>query len=70
MLPFLKQNKEGSASGPVESEKRSPDEDKEESFDGLESSMDELHQALMSKNYKDAAQIFRSCLELAKDNNE
>jgi len=68
MLPFLTKTKEGSASGPIEAEKRSPDEEKP--FDGLESCMEELHSALMSKNYKDAGEIFKSCLELAKDNNE
>lgn len=64
MLPFLRNKQDGSASGPIESVEREPDEGKEESFDSLESAMGELHEALNAKNYKGAAQIFRSAFEL------
>jgi hypothetical protein len=64
MLPFVKDKKEGSVSAPVESIERKPDEDKEDEFDSLESAMSELHEALNAKNYKGAAQIFRSAFEL------
>jgi hypothetical protein len=65
LIPFLKRNKEASMSAPVEAIERKPDEDKDETeFDGLESAMEELHTALNSKDYKLAAEIFRSAFEL------
>ena len=64
MLPFLKKQ-EGSASGPIDPIERKPDEDKE--YNGLETAMEELHSALNSQNYADAAEIFKSCLELCRE---
>ena len=63
MLPFLKNKQEasGSSSEPIE---RKPDEEKEESFDGLETAMEELHSAFNSKDYSKAAEIFRSAQQL------
>lgn len=61
-MPFLKRSKEASVSMPVESVKREPDEEHE--VDSLEMAMEELHDALMGKKYKLAADIFRSAFEL------
>ena len=63
MLPFLKRNHESGASAPVETQERKPDEGSDE-FDGLETAMEELHNALMAKNYKGAAQLFRDAFDL------
>lgn len=63
MLPFMK-NKDASVSMPVDTIKREPDEGKESEYDGLESAMQELHSSLMNKDYKGAAEIFRSCFDL------
>ncbi len=63
-LPFLKHKQDGGMQSPIESVKREPDEDKEEEFDSLEGAMSELYEALNAKNYKGAAQIFRSAFEL------
>ena len=63
-LPFLKHKQDSASSSPVESIKRSHDEGKEDEFDSLEGAMSELHEALNAKNYKGAAQIFRSAFEL------
>lgn len=59
MLPFLKSKHEAGVSGPVEIIDREPDE-----FDPLESAMQELHGALHVRDYKSAAEIFRSAFEL------
>lgn len=59
-----KKQKDGAASMPVDSIERKPDEEKEDEFDSLEHSMSELHTALNSKDYKGAAEIFRSAFEL------
>jgi hypothetical protein len=67
MLPFLK-NKEAGASSQIDSIERKPDEPKE--YDALEGAMEELHSALISKNYKDAAEIFRSCCDLSKGDSD
>ena len=65
MIPFLKRKQDGSASMPVDTIHREHDEDSDGSdFDGLETAMEELHNALMAKNYKGAAQIFRDAQEL------
>ncbi len=63
MLPFLKRNQEASASAPIEVVHREPDGD--EQVDSLETAMSELHDALMAKDYKGAADIFRSAMDLA-----
>ena len=49
---------------PEEVIKRDADEGKEEDLDHLESAMEELHNALQSKDFKLAAEIFRACQEL------
>ncbi len=51
-------------SAPVDSIERKHDEDFEEDFDSLEAAMSELHSALNSKDYKGAADIFRSAYQL------
>jgi uncharacterized protein YukE len=63
MLAFLKKNKEASMSAPIDSIERKSDDESGE-YDGLESAMEELHQALLAKNYKGAAQIFRDAAEI------
>lgn len=63
MLPFLKRNQDASASSPVESVERKPDEPNEE-FDGLEGAMRELQEALSKKDYKEAASCFRAAFDL------
>jgi len=64
MLPFLKKKDEVGSIALPDAIERKPDENKEEDFDSLESAMDEIHSALQSKDYKSAAQIFRSAFEL------
>jgi hypothetical protein len=59
-----KKQKDGAASAPVDSIERKPDEGKEDEFDSLHGAMEELHNALNSKDYKSAAEIFRSAFEL------
>lgn len=49
---------------PVEVEKREPDEGSED-HDSLHTAMEELHAALNAKDYKGAADIFRSAMDLA-----
>lgn len=61
---FPKKSQEVSVSGPDEIIARKHDEGKEDEFDSLEGAMSELHSALNSKDYKSAAQIFRSAFEL------
>jgi hypothetical protein len=63
MLPFLLNKTDASASGEMDKiHRKSDDEDKE--FDGLHSAMEELHNAFLSKDYKAAAEIFRSAFDL------
>lgn len=63
--PRLGKDKDGAASMPVPTEiKRKPDHEEEGEFDSLEGAMGELHSALNSKDYKSAAQIFRSAFDL------
>lgn len=59
MLPFLKTQQEGSASGPVESIKRESDGD--DGFDSLEVAMKELFSA---KDDKARAAAFRAAFDL------
>lgn len=61
MLPFLKDNKEGSASAPV-SQQRKPDEAEE--YDVLESAAEDLCHALERKDYKAIAAAIRAAFEL------
>ena len=62
MLPYLKKQKEGSVSAPIESIKREPDGEPE--YDALESAAEDLCNALESKDYKAAAMALRAAFEL------
>jgi hypothetical protein len=64
MIPYLKNSKEASISGPLDIEKRKPDEESE--FDGLEACMEELGNALAAKDHKAAAAAFRAAFELSE----
>jgi hypothetical protein len=64
MLPFLKKNQEGSASGPIESIKREPDEEAE--YDVLESAAEDLCKAVKSEDYKAVAAALRAAFELCE----
>jgi hypothetical protein len=64
MLPFLINKTDASPSGPVESIERKPDDSDDKDYDGLESAMEELHNAFLSKDYGSAADIFRSAQAL------
>lgn len=61
-LPFLKLQNEGSASSPVESSKRKPDEDSD--YDMLESAAEDLITAMHSKNIKDVCSALRAAFEM------
>lgn len=63
MLPFLKRNQEASASAPIESIKRKPDEGSEE-FDPLESAAEDLISAIHRKDIKAATEAIRAAFEL------
>lgn len=63
MIPFLKRSKEASILAPTESIERKPDEGKEE-YDHLEIAMEDLCNAIHSKDYKGAAEAFRAAFEL------
>jgi len=63
MLPFLKLNKEASASAPVESVERKPDNEESE-YDGMESAMEELCDAIHAREYKKAATAFRAAFDM------
>lgn len=63
MLPFLKLNKDASASGPVDSLERNPDSEPE--YDALESAAEDLINAIHSKDAKGAAAALRAAFELA-----
>ena len=62
MLPFLKKNQEASASGPIESQKREPDEDADR--DMLEVAAQDLMDALHKKDAKALAAALRAAFEL------
>lgn len=62
MLPFLKRQNEGSASGPIESVERKSDEGEE--YDVLESAAEDLCHAIEAKDYKAAAAALRAAFEL------
>lgn len=61
MLPFLK-NKEASASGPVESIKRSPDDGAD--YDMLDSAAEDLMHAVHSKDIKAIASALKAAFEI------
>lgn len=63
MLPFLKRNHEASASGPVESIERKPDNPEEE-YDLLEGVSEDLCDALEAKDYKRVAMCLRSAFQI------
>lgn len=63
MLPFLKRNKDGAASGPVESLERTPDNEDQE-YDSLESAADDLIAAVHAKDSKGVCLALRSAFEL------
>ena len=62
MLPFLKKDEEGSVSVPVETKKRTPDEDAP--FDALETAGQDLCDAVHAKDAKAVAQALRAAFEL------
>ena len=62
MLPFLKRNKDASASGPVDSIKREPDEGAE--YDALEAAAEDLSRAIDAKDIKGMAAALRAAFEL------
>ena len=63
MLPFLKQNQEGSSSGPIESVERKPDDGSD--YDSMESAAEDLISAVHSKDAKAVAAALRAAFELA-----
>ena len=62
MLPWLKKQKDASASAPVESVEREPDGDEE--FEPLETVAEELCQAIEKKDYGAIAEALRSAFGL------
>ncbi len=62
MLPFLKKTKEASASLPIESQERKPDNDND--FDSLEVAAQDLLHAIEKKDAKAVAEALRAAFEL------
>lgn len=62
MLPFLKNQYEGSVSTPPDTIHREPDEDSE--FDSLEVAAQDLCDAIHSKDYKGVASALRAAFDL------
>lgn len=62
MLPFLKKSKESSASAPVESIERKPDEDKP--YDALLVAAEDMISAFKADSPKDLAAAIRAAFEL------
>lgn len=62
MIPFMR-NKEASVSGPVDIERRKPDEEPE--YDALESAAEDLCNAVAAKDYKGVAAALRAAFQLA-----
>lgn len=62
MLPFLRNKQDASASGPIESVERKPDEGAE--YDSMESAAEDLCNAIHAKDYKGAAAALRAAFEL------
>lgn len=65
MLPFLKKNREASASAPPDSIRREPD-DEADSYDSLHSAAEDLLKAVESKNIKGIAEAIRAAFELCE----
>lgn len=68
MIPFLKRKDEASASGPVDSIKREPDQEPE--FDTLEAAGQDLIDAIHSKDAKAVAAALRAAFDLAQPEGE
>jgi hypothetical protein len=67
MLPFLNKSKDAAASGPVQHMNTTPELDEDdEDFDGLVPALEEFHTLMNAKRFKDAAECFRSCLDLVE----
>lgn len=62
MIPFLKHKNDASASAPIESIERKPDEGAE--YDVLEAAAEDLCIAIEAKDYKAAAAALRAAFEL------
>ena len=63
MLPFLKRDKEASASMPVDSMKRKPDDDAD-AYDVMHSAAQDMLNAIESKNVKALAEAIKAAFEL------
>lgn len=63
MLPFLKRNQEGSASGAVESIKREPD-DGADAYDPVHSAAEDLISAIHSKDVSAVAEALKAAFAL------
>ena len=63
MLPFLKRDKEGSVSAPVDSKMRKPDDG--EDYDVMHSAAQDLLSAIESKSVNGVAEALRAAFELA-----
>lgn len=63
MLPFLKHKQDASASTPIESQMREPDEGAE--YDVMESAAEDLIHAIHSKNTKAVAAALRAAIDLS-----
>lgn len=62
MIPFLKHNKEASASGPIDHKDMTRDEG--DDYDMLESAAEDLCHAIEKKDYKAIAQALRAAFEM------
>lgn len=62
MIPYLKHKQDASASLPIESIERKPDEEPE--YDALESAAEDLCHAVEAKDYKAAASALRAAFDL------
>lgn len=63
MLPFMKRDKEGSASMPADSKMRKPDDG--EAYDVMHSAAQDLLSAIESKSVKGIAEALRAAFDLA-----
>ena len=66
-LPFLKRTKEGSVSMPVETVKRTPDDESSESYDYMESVADDLISAVHSKDSKGVVAALKAAFEIMEE---
>lgn len=62
MLPFLKNSQEASASGPIESISRTPDND--EDYDSLQSAAEDLSAAIHSKDISGICVALRAAFDI------